>query len=106
MTSAVATCFSMDSGPGPGTLGWSGEVFVPDPDKQRRAKAERDPDRHCEKAPDVCVNHREHKQKIGSINVKCGAEGIRTPDLLIANQSLYQLSYDPVHQVRTWIGLA
>ena len=24
-----------------------------------------------------------------------GAEGIRTPDLLIANQSLYQLSYDP-----------
>src|SRR5689334_23265686 len=26
-----------------------------------------------------------------------GAEGIRTPDLLIANQSLYQLSYDPIH---------
>ncbi len=25
-----------------------------------------------------------------------GAEGIRTPDLLIANQSLYQLSYDPI----------
>ncbi len=24
-----------------------------------------------------------------------GAEGIRTPDLLIANQPLYQLSYDP-----------
>ena len=26
-----------------------------------------------------------------------GAEGIRTPDLLIANQPLYQLSYDPSH---------
>jgi hypothetical protein len=29
-----------------------------------------------------------------------GAEGIRTPDLLIANQPLYQLSYDPIHVVR------
>ena len=27
-----------------------------------------------------------------------GAEGIRTPDLLIANQPLYQLSYDPIHK--------
>ena len=27
-----------------------------------------------------------------------GAEGIRTPDLLIANQPLYQLSYDPIHR--------
>ena len=27
-----------------------------------------------------------------------GAEGIRTPDLLIANQPLYQLSYDPGHR--------
>ncbi len=25
-----------------------------------------------------------------------GAEGIRTPDLLIANETLYQLSYDPI----------
>ena len=25
----------------------------------------------------------------------CGAEGVRTPDLLIANEALYQLSYDP-----------
>ena len=24
-----------------------------------------------------------------------GAKGIRTPDLLIANEMLYQLSYDP-----------
>ena len=23
--------------------------------------------------------------------------GIRTPDLLIANETLYQLSYDPIH---------
>ena len=29
-----------------------------------------------------------------------GAEGIRTPDLLIANQPLYQLSYDPSLKVR------
>ena len=29
-----------------------------------------------------------------------GAEGIRTPDLLIANETLYQLSYDPVHKRR------
>src|SRR5882762_624164 len=27
-----------------------------------------------------------------------GAEGSRTPDLLIANETLYQLSYDPIHQ--------
>ena len=27
-----------------------------------------------------------------------GAMGIRTPDLLIANETLYQLSYDPIHQ--------
>ena len=26
-----------------------------------------------------------------------GAEGSRTPDLLIANETLYQLSYDPNH---------
>lgn len=25
----------------------------------------------------------------------CGAEGSRTPDLLIANQALFQLSYSP-----------
>ncbi|MEN9545423.1 MAG: hypothetical protein RLZZ34_340 [Verrucomicrobiota bacterium] len=29
-----------------------------------------------------------------------GAEGIRTPDLLIANETLYQLSYDPVPKRR------
>ena len=28
-----------------------------------------------------------------------GAEGSRTPDLLIANETLYQLSYDPSEQV-------
>ena len=27
-----------------------------------------------------------------------GAEGSRTPDLLIANETLYQLSYDPIQQ--------
>jgi hypothetical protein len=27
-----------------------------------------------------------------------GAEGSRTPDLLIANETLYQLSYDPIHE--------
>ncbi len=27
-----------------------------------------------------------------------GAEGSRTPDLLIANETLYQLSYDPIPQ--------
>jgi hypothetical protein len=26
-----------------------------------------------------------------------GAEGSRTPDLLIANETLYQLSYDPTY---------
>ena len=29
-----------------------------------------------------------------------GAEGSRTPDLLIANETLYQLSYDPVPKCR------
>ena len=27
-----------------------------------------------------------------------GAEGSRTPDLLIANETLYQLSYDPTQK--------
>ncbi len=36
-----------------------------------------------------------------------GAEGSRTPDLLIANETLYQLSYDPIPTgVRTGILLA
>ncbi len=35
-----------------------------------------------------------------------GAEGIRTPDLLIANQPLYQLSYDPIREGQTRIVLA
>jgi hypothetical protein len=30
-----------------------------------------------------------------------GAEGSRTPDLLIANETLYQLSYDPNQSVNT-----
>ena len=34
-------------------------------------------------------------KKIGR-NRDGGAEGSRTPDLLIANETLYQLSYDPI----------
>jgi hypothetical protein len=34
-----------------------------------------------------------------------GAEGIRTPDLLIANETLYQLSYDPNHFNHRTLGL-
>ena len=30
-----------------------------------------------------------------------GAEGSRTPDLLIANETLYQLSYDPTNPAAT-----
>ena len=33
-----------------------------------------------------------------------GAEGSRTPDLLIANETLYQLSYDPNHLFRRLLG--
>ena len=33
-----------------------------------------------------------------------GAEGNRTPDLLIANETLYQLSYDPIHLIRRLLG--
>ena len=33
-----------------------------------------------------------------SLESNGGAEGSRTPDLLIANETLYQLSYDPIHQ--------
>ena len=33
-----------------------------------------------------------------------GAEGSRTPDLLIANETLYQLSYDPSLAARTHIA--
>src|SRR5690242_11819043 len=32
----------------------------------------------------------------GNIDTKSGGKGIRTPDLLIANETLYQLSYTPV----------
>jgi hypothetical protein len=31
----------------------------------------------------------------GSIRAGCGPKGIRTPDLLAASQTLYQLSYGP-----------
>ncbi len=31
--------------------------------------------------------------------------GIRTPDLLIANETLYQLSYDPIHQRRSYYAV-
>ena len=42
------------------------------------------------RTPSFARNHRhQFRAKDG------GAEGIRTPDLLIANQPLYQLSYDP-----------
>jgi hypothetical protein len=30
-----------------------------------------------------------------------GAEGSRTPDLFIANEALYQLSYDPIQEANT-----
>ena len=30
-----------------------------------------------------------------------GAKGSRTPDLLIANETLYQLSYDPINFMMT-----
>ena len=35
-----------------------------------------------------------------------GAEGSRTPDLLIANETLYQLSYDPSQYFRRYRILA
>ena len=35
------------------------------------------------------------KLRFGSCEI-CGGKGIRTPDLLIANETLYQLSYDPI----------
>ena len=31
----------------------------------------------------------------GAVDQGCGGKGIRTPDLLIANETLYQLSYTP-----------
>ena len=34
------------------------------------------------------------------VSEKAGAEGIRTPDLLIANETLYQLSYDPARAAK------
>ena len=33
-----------------------------------------------------------------------GAMGIRTPDLLIANETLYQLSYDPTSEGAPYLG--
>ena len=36
-----------------------------------------------------------------------GVEGSRTPDLLIANETLYQLSYDPIQlhfNILRWIS--
>src|SRR5882762_3351048 len=34
-----------------------------------------------------------------------GAEGSRTPDLLIANETLYQLSYDPIRANSDSVGI-
>ncbi len=45
--------------------------------------------------------HRSNKILIPSLDLEfclrkiCGGKGIRTPDLLIANETLYQLSYTP-----------
>ena len=45
--------------------------------------------------------HRSNKILIRSLDLEfclrkiCGGKGIRTPDLLIANETLYQLSYTP-----------
>ena len=36
------------------------------------------------------------------VGEKAGAEGIRTPDLLIANETLYQLSYDPIRAAKNY----
>jgi hypothetical protein len=32
-----------------------------------------------------------------ALRAKAGGKGIRTPDLLIANETLYQLSYTPIY---------
>ena len=34
----------------------------------------------------------------------CGGKGIRTPGLLIANETLYQLSYTPILPMKTGSG--
>ena len=45
--------------------------------------------------------HRSNQILITSVDLEfclrkiCGGKGIRTPDLLIANETLYQLSYTP-----------
>ena len=44
------------------------------------------------------LSSRESSAEKPLISLDGGAEGSRTPDLLIANETLYQLSYDPVHQ--------
>ena len=42
------------------------------------------------------LTHYRRKAELRSAAKKSGgAEGSRTPDLLIANETLYQLSYDP-----------
>src|ERR1041385_552886 len=42
---------------------------------------------------------RRNDRKLALVRIG-GAIGIRTLDLLIANETLYQLSYDPIHQRR------
>ena len=46
-------------------------------------------------------------ESVGLVATKNGgAEGSRTPDLLIANETLYQLSYDPTASAAASLGRA
>ena len=44
--------------------------------------------------------------RLSSLKAKAGGKGIRTPGLLIANETLYQLSYTPIYLAKTAENLA
>ena len=47
------------------------------------------------------VSLRRDSLRLSCLKAKAGGKGIRTPGLLIANETLYQLSYTPILPMKT-----
>ncbi len=52
------------------------------------------------------VSLRRDSLRLSCLKAKAGGKGIRTPGLLIANETLYQLSYTPIYLAKTAENLA
>src|SRR5438876_8450087 len=62
----------------------------------------------CGKAKNVRLREASARQStpVATVRRKTGGKGIRTPDLLIANETLYQLSYTPENRRKIITSIA